>query len=187
MVTAKKSTSSAVKTAKTAKDAVVPAKHKAPRKISAPRKPAHAEAVSSAAEEKIPGAAFSKYHKALGRRKEATARVRLIPNGKGKIIVNGRPLDQYFTVEWSRQSILASLVAVGENGNYDITAKIEGGGITGQADALRHGIARALLIVNPDYRKTLRRAGFLTRDPRAQERKKPGLKRARKRAQWAKR
>jgi small subunit ribosomal protein S9 len=128
-----------------------------------------------------------KYHKALGRRKEATARVRLIPGGKGNIIVNGKDFDKYFTVEWHRQSILAPLIAVGENGNYDISVKVEGGGVSGQATSVQHGISRCLLIVNPDYRKTLRRAGYLTRDPRAKERKKPGLKRARKRGQWAKR
>jgi small subunit ribosomal protein S9 len=131
--------------------------------------------------------ANQKYHKALGRRKEATARVRLIPSGSGKIVVNGKPLEQFFTVEWDRQSILAPLIAVGANTDYDVSAKIEGGGVTGQAIALRHGIARCLLLVNEDFRKTLRRAGYLTRDPRAKERKKPGLKRARKAAQWAKR
>jgi small subunit ribosomal protein S9 len=133
------------------------------------------------------GGADVKYHKALGRRKEATARVRLIPGGSGKITVNGKPIEQFFTVEWNRQSILSPLVAVGANTDYDVSALIEGGGVAGQAIALRHGIARCLLIVNPDYRKTLRRAGYLTRDPRAKERKKPGLKRARKAAQWAKR
>jgi Ribosomal protein S9 len=127
------------------------------------------------------------YHKALGRRKEATARVRLIPNGSGKITVNGKSLEEFFTVEWNRQSIIAPLVSVGANADYDVSAKIEGGGVSGQAIALQHGIARCLLLVNPDLRKTLRRAGYLTRDPRAKERKKPGLKRARKAGQWAKR
>ncbi len=129
----------------------------------------------------------SKYHKGLGRRKEATAKVRLIPGGSGKVIVNNKPMEQYFTVEWHRQSIMSPLVAVGANADYDVSARIEGGGVAGQAIALRHGIARCLLLVNPDFRKTLRRAGYLTRDPRAKERKKPGLKRARKRGQWAKR
>jgi len=127
------------------------------------------------------------YHKALGRRKEATARVRLIPGGSGKITVNGKTLEAFFTVEWNRQSILAPLVSVGANTDYDVSAKVEGGGVAGQAIAVRHGIARCLLLVNEDFRKTLRRAGYLTRDPRAKERKKPGLKRARKAAQWAKR
>jgi small subunit ribosomal protein S9 len=128
-----------------------------------------------------------KYHKALGRRKEATARVRLIPGGSGNIIVNGKKIEDFFTVEWHRLQIMQPLVAVGANVDYDVSAKIEGGGVAGQAIALRHGIARCLLLVNEDFRKTLRRAGYLTRDPRAKERKKPGLKRARKRGQWAKR
>ena len=101
---------------------------------------------------------------------------------------NGVPeLAQVITVEWNRQSILAPLVSVGANTDYDVSAKVEGGGVAGQAIAVRHGIARCLLLVNEDFRKTLRRAGYLTRDPRAKERKKPGLKRARKAAQWAKR
>ena len=149
--------------------------------------PAHKTLVIGGATEKHVSSHVEKYHKALGRRKEATARVRLIPNGSGKIVVNGKPLEQFFTVEWNRQSILSPLVSVGANTDYDVSAKIEGGGVAGQAIALRHGIARCLLLVNPDFRKTLRRAGYLTRDPRAKERKKPGLKRARKAAQWAKR
>jgi small subunit ribosomal protein S9 len=167
----------------TAKKTVAPKKHvakPAARKTAVKHVAAQTEPVKAVA-------ASGDFHKALGRRKEATARVRLIPGGKGKIIVNGRPFEQYFSVEWHRQSILAPLLAVGENGSYDVSAKIEGGGISGQATSLQHGIARALLLVNPDYRKTLRRAGYLTRDPRAKERKKPGLKRARKRGQWAKR
>ncbi len=169
-----------------------PAKAAAPRAPRAAKAPAKkavkaAHAETAAAEAKAPAAALSgNFHKALGRRKEATARVRLMP-GSGKITVNGRPFENFFTVEWHRQAIMAPLVAVGENGNVDISVKVEGGGVAGQADAVRHGVARALLMVNPDYRKTLRRAGHLTRDPRAKERKKPGLKRARKRPQWAKR
>jgi small subunit ribosomal protein S9 len=160
---------------------------KAVRKPAA--KKAAVKAVEAEVKEKAPAkaASSSDFHKALGRRKEATARVRLIPGGKGVITVNGREFAKYFPVEWQRQSILAPLVAVGENDSYDVSAKIEGGGLNGQATALQHGIARTLLLVNPDYRKTLRRAGYLTRDPRAKERKKPGLKRARKRGQWAKR
>lgn len=146
---------------------------------------AEAKAEATPVVVKVGGA--SQTHKVLGRRKEATARVWLITNGTGKITVNGKAFEQYFTVEWHRQTILAPLIAVGENGVNDISVKVEGGGVSGQADAVRHGVARALLLVNPDYRKTLRRAGHLTRDPRAKERKKPGLKRARKRGQWAKR
>jgi small subunit ribosomal protein S9 len=189
MVTEKKTTTPHVKAEKP----------KAPRKVAVSAKGGSAsggkkavkadETAAVEVKEKahVVHADATKYHKALGRRKEATARVRLIPGGKGNIIVNGKEFDKYFTVEWHRQSILAPLVAVGENDSYDVSAKIEGGGVAGQAIALQHGVARCLLLVNPDYRKTLRRAGYLTRDPRAKERKKPGLKRARKRGQWAKR
>jgi small subunit ribosomal protein S9 len=135
----------------------------------------------------MPTMATGDFIRTLGRRKESTARVRLIPGGKGTIVVNGRAFENYFPIEWDRQSILSPLVAVGKNADYDVSVKVEGGGIHGQATAVRHGIARALLIVNPDFRKTLRRAGYLTRDPRAKERKKPGLKRARRAPQWQKR
>ena len=173
----------------------VVAKPKAVRKPAAKKtavvkhdEPAVAAPKEAVAHKKLViGGAAPEYHKALGRRKEATARVRLIPGGSGKITVNGKPIEAFFTVEWNRQSILAPLIAVGANADYDVSALIEGGGVAGQAIALRHGIARCLLLVNEDFRKTLRRAGFLTRDPRAKERKKPGLKRARKRGQWAKR
>jgi len=171
-----------------------PAAHKAVRKPAVKKVVAvkHDEAAVAVAKEApahktLVIGGTKEYHKALGRRKEATARVRLIPNGSGKIVVNGKPLEQFFTVEWNRQSILSPLIAVGANTDYDVSAKVEGGGVAGQAIAVRHGIARCLLLVNEDFRKTLRRAGYLTRDPRAKERKKPGLKRARKAAQWAKR
>jgi len=153
--------------------------------------PKHEETAVVAAKEvvahKTIGAGAVEYHKALGRRKEATARVRLIPGGSGKVVINGKPMDQYFTVEWHRLQVMQPLVAMGANTDYDVSVKVEGGGVAGQAIAVRHGIARCLLLVNEDFRKTLRRAGYLTRDPRAKERKKPGLKRARKRGQWAKR
>ncbi len=161
-----------------AKKAVAHVKHEEAAVAVAKDAPVHKTLVIGATPE---------YHKALGRRKEATARVRLIPGGSGKIVVNGKPIEQFFTVEWNRQSIISPLIAVGANTDYDVSAKVEGGGVAGQAIAVRHGIARCLLLVNEDFRKTLRRAGYLTRDPRAKERKKPGLKRARKRGQWAKR
>ena len=128
-----------------------------------------------------------KYIAALGRRKEATARVRLIPNGSGIITINAKKLTEYFPAEWQQLNIKAPLAAVGALETYDISVKVEGGGFMGQAESVRHGIARALLIIDENYRKTLRRAGFLTRDPRAKERKKPGLKRARRAPQWKKR
>jgi len=128
------------------------------------------------------------YYYGMGRRKTAVARVRLFPNGDGTVIVNGRSAQVYFG---PRESINATLVAplrlleIAEQ--YNMTVRVVGGGTSGQAGAIRHGVARALLRVNPDWKPALRKAGFLTRDPRMKERKKPGLKRARKAPQYTKR
>lgn len=124
--------------------------------------------------------------RALGRRKSASARVR-IDRGTGKIIVNGKPLNEYFRHFIDQESIIAALKAVGKEKDLDISAKVQGGGIKGQAVAVRHGIARALVIWNEDLKKALKTIGFLTRDPRVKERKKPGLKKARRAPQWSKR
>lgn len=127
------------------------------------------------------------YYEGIGRRKESTARVRLM-SGSGQFMVNQKPLDQYFTRLGDVQTILAPLEAAGENRDQlDITVVVEGGGVTGQTEAIKMGIARALLLLNPDLRATLRKGGFLTRDPRVKERKKPGLKRARKAPTYTKR
>jgi small subunit ribosomal protein S9 len=127
------------------------------------------------------------YYEGIGRRKESTARVRLM-NGTGQFIVNQKPLDQYFTRLGDVQSILLPLEAVGENREkFDITVVVAGGGVTGQTEAIQMGVARALLLLNPDSRSALRKGGFLTRDPRVKERKKPGLKRARKAPTYTKR
>lgn len=128
------------------------------------------------------------YYYGMGRRKTAVARVRLFPNGDGTIIVNGRNAQTYFG---PRESINAALIAplrlleIAEQ--YNMTVRVVGGGTSGQAGAIRHGVARALLRVNPDWKSALRKAGYLTRDPRMKERKKPGLKRARKAPQYTKR
>jgi small subunit ribosomal protein S9 len=128
------------------------------------------------------------YYYGMGRRKTAVARVRLFPNGDGSIVVNGRSAQAYFG---PRDSISATLVAplrlleIAEQ--YTMTVRVVGGGTSGQAGAIRHGVARALLRVNPEWKSTLRKAGYLTRDPRMKERKKPGLKRARKAPQYTKR
>ena len=127
------------------------------------------------------------YYEGLGRRKAATARVRLYPSGDGSILVNNRPVDEYFGREWDLKHLHEPLVVTDNTGRFDVGVHVKGGGITGQAGAIRLGIARALLKVDPEYRPTLRRLGFLTRDPRAKERKKPGLKRARKAPQYTKR
>lgn len=123
---------------------------------------------------------------ATGRRKEASARVILRP-GSGQVLVNGRPLDQYFPGAWRRYRVLEPLKVANADGRFDVHANVRGGGISGQADAVRHGIARALLAVDPSLRPVLRQHGLLTRDPRAKERKKYGRKRARRGFQYSKR
>lgn len=127
------------------------------------------------------------YYEGIGRRKTATARVRIYPEGQGRIIVNDKPAEQYFPRIGDMDRILKPLKVTGGEGHYDITVLVKGGGITGQADAVSHGLARALLKYNPDFRPLLRKAGLLTRDAREKERKKPGLKRARKAPQYTKR
>lgn len=128
----------------------------------------------------------ARYFYGTGRRKTAVARVRLYP-GPGEIVVNGKPLEEYFPRQRDRDTILAPLRAASMGDRYNVMAMVEGGGIGGQADAIRHGIARALLAADPQLRPMLRQGGFLTRDPRVKERKKPGLKRARKAPQYTKR
>jgi small subunit ribosomal protein S9 len=121
-----------------------------------------------------------------GRRKEAIARVRILP-GTGKWQVNNRPLAEYFPNKVHQQLISEPFVTLGAEDQFDVVASITGGGVTGQAGALRLGIARALTLVDPENRQTLKRAGFLTRDARVKERKKYGLKKARKAPQYSKR
>lgn len=127
------------------------------------------------------------YFEGIGRRKESTARVRLM-SGSGRFIVNGKTLENYFTRLGDPQTIVAPLSIAGENrAQLDITVIVKGGGVTGQTDAVTLGVARALAKMNVDYRSVMRKAGFLTRDPRIKERKKPGLKRARKAPTYTKR
>ena len=121
-----------------------------------------------------------------GRRKSATARVRLVP-GSGKITVNGRPFVEYVTSAAVRLDVLQPLTLTATENSYDVIVNVAGGGITGQAGAIRHGISRALLEVNADFRSVLKKAGMLTRDPRCKERKKYGLKGARRSPQFSKR
>ncbi len=123
---------------------------------------------------------------ATGRRKHAVARVRLRP-GSGTVVVNGRPLDDYFPSKTHRTILTAPLRMTATAEAYDVDATMDGGGTSGQAGALRLGIARALVEADPDLRITLKRAGFLTRDARAKESKKYGLKKARKAPQYSKR
>jgi small subunit ribosomal protein S9 len=128
----------------------------------------------------------SRYYYGTGRRKCAVAQVRLYA-GEGNIVINGKPMAEYFPLEDLRTRVAAPLKATGMEDSFTVTVKVGGGGITGQADAVRHGIARALLEHDPELKPPLRKGGFLTRDPRVKERKKPGLKRARKAPQYTKR
>ena len=122
-----------------------------------------------------------------GRRKSSVARVHLIPGGTGVITINGRSIDDYFGLETLKLIVRQPLVTTGTTDKVDIEATVSGGGVTGQAGAIRHGISRALLLVNEDFRAPLKAAGFLTRDPRMKERKKYGLKAARRAPQFSKR
>ena len=127
------------------------------------------------------------YQYGTGRRKSSVARVRLYQGGTGSIIINGRDIDDYFGLDTLKLIVRQPLVATKTLGTVDIVCTVAGGGVSGQAGAIRHGIARALLQVNPEFRATLKAAGFLTRDPRMKERKKYGLKAARRAPQFSKR
>ncbi len=121
-----------------------------------------------------------------GRRKKSIARVRLLPGG-GNITINKRDIDDYFGLETLKMIVRAPLVLTGATGKYDVLVNVYGGGTTGQAGAIRHGISRALLIAEPELRAVLKKAGYLTRDPRMKERKKYGLHAARRAPQFSKR
>ncbi len=126
------------------------------------------------------------YYEGVGRRKTASARVRLYP-GEGNIVVNDKPMGEYFSREGDVLHLLEPLKVTGTAGTFNVSVKVQGGGISGQSGAVRQGIARALLRADPNLRPVLRKGGFLTRDARMKERKKPGLKRARKAPQYTKR
>ena len=121
-----------------------------------------------------------------GRRKKSVARVRLVP-GEGKVIVNKREIENYFGLETTRVIVNQPLVLTGTKDKFDVLVNVNGGGLTGQAGAIRHGISRALLKADESLRSELKKAGFLTRDPRMKERKKYGLKKARRAPQFSKR
>nr|WP_296154577.1 30S ribosomal protein S9 [uncultured Peptoniphilus sp.] len=129
---------------------------------------------------------MAEQYRATGRRKTSVAQVRLLP-GSGKFLVNGRELDDFFGYETLRTVAKEPLAITETEGEYDVLVKVNGGGYTGQAGAIRMGLARALQDMNPDFRPILKKAGFLTRDPRMKERKKYGLKKARKSPQFSKR
>jgi len=127
------------------------------------------------------------YLYAVGRRKTSIAQVRVYKKGKGDFTINGKEVKKFFGTLELQEKVLSALKTVGQADKLDVTVKVVGGGITGQAEAIRHGVSRALIQLNPNFRKPLKKAGYLTRDARAKERKKPGLKRARKAPQWQKR
>ena len=122
-----------------------------------------------------------------GRRKKAVARVRLIPGGNGTIIINGRGIDDYCALETVKFVIRQPLVLTDKLSSYDVFVNVRGGGYTGRAGAIRHGVARALIVAEPELRSAVKKEGFLTRDPRMKERKKYGLKKARRAPQFSKR
>ena len=128
-----------------------------------------------------------RYFEAVGRRKTAVARVRLFTQGEKVILINEKLYKDYFPISENQKVVIAPLEKMKVVDRFRVLVKVRGGGINAQAEAVRHGIARALLKFNPDFRKKLKRAGFLTRDPRKRERKKFGLKRARRAPQWRKR
>ena len=128
-----------------------------------------------------------KYFYGTGRRKSSVARVRVYENGTGMITINGREIDNYFGLETLKLIVRQPLATTDLLGKVDVVVTVCGGGVTGQAGAIRHGISRALLVANAEYRPSLKAAGFLTRDPRMKERKKYGLKAARRAPQFSKR
>lgn len=127
------------------------------------------------------------YQYGTGRRKSSVARVRVYEGGTGSILINGRDIDDYFGLETLKLLVRQPMVATDTLGKIDVICTVTGGGVTGQAGAIRHGVARALLKVNAEYRAPLKAAGLLTRDPRMKERKKYGLKAARRAPQFSKR
>jgi small subunit ribosomal protein S9 len=170
------------------KHAPTKAEGKTPAKKAAAPKKAVAKKVEGEAPEV--NAELSKggsFIPAVGRRKTAIARVRLIKNGKGTITINGRKFDDYFNTYEQRGIVKSALETIGQADAVDVSVKVQGGGLVGQAEAVRHGISRALLELNPTFRKSLKKLGYLTRDARKKERKKPGLKKARRSPQWSKR
>jgi len=128
-----------------------------------------------------------RYVEGVGKRKTAVARVRIVPNKEALFIVNGRPIDKYFPDRFLVSRAYEPLKSVKRSGEFNVSVKVSGGGVQSQADAVRHGLARAIVKMDLELRKPMKKLGYLRRDPRMKERKKPGLKRARRAPQWAKR
>jgi small subunit ribosomal protein S9 len=167
------------------------AKKKSPARLKQPSpkriSKAKTKKVKQKKEVKKPAVKPARYFEAVGRRKTAVARVRLLTQGDKTFLVNKKPLEVYFPISELRQTVTAPLEKMKYLDKFKISAIVRGGGLQAQAQALSHGIARALVLSNPDFRKRLKKAGYLTRDPRMRERKKFGLKRARRAPQWSKR
>lgn len=173
---------------KSAKKTIVRAKSPVKRAARPAAKPAHVKAAATITRSVAkPRAMSGGFVAAVGRRKEAVARVRLQKQGTGVITVNGRPLEQYFPTMDFRLPVLQPLQLAGLEKEFDVSVKVVGGGKVGQSEAIRLGIARALVEYDENYRKQMRPAGFLTRDARVKERKKYGLKKARRAPQFSKR
>ncbi|RLC35161.1 MAG: 30S ribosomal protein S9 [Candidatus Nealsonbacteria bacterium] len=153
----------------------------ASKKKPAPKKKKTAKAKAT------PGPKKTRYLEAVGRRKTAIARVRLTAGGEKEFLVNGKPLEKYFPYLEMQQKVLSPLEKTNYLDKFKVSVKVKGGGLNAQSEAIRHGISRAIVIFDPEFRKILKKAGFLTRDPRMRERKKFGLKRARRAPQWQKR
>ena len=153
------------------------------------KKPKKIKVEKAVLKEKIEKTKISqeKYFEAVGRRKTAVARIRLFTRGEKTLLINEKPFNIYFPTLELQQIAQSSLKKMKSLDRFRVSIIVKGGGLHAQAEAIRHGIARALILFNPDYRKRLRRVGFLTRDPRMRERKKFGLKRARRAPQWQKR
>jgi len=138
-------------------------------------------------EEKIEKLKPEKYLEAVGRRKTSVARIRLFSRGEKEFLINQKPIEKYFPTPYLQKTAKDSLAIMNCLDKFRVLTIVKGGGLQSQAEAIRHGIARVLVLSNPDFRKRLKKAGFLKRDPRMRERKKFGLKRARRAPQWAKR
>jgi len=183
----KKKTSKKTPAKKAAKAKKTTAKKTTVKKSAA--KPA-AKAVKELKEKKVVKStkpSGKNYLQTIGRRKRSIAQVRLYKSGKGEIIVNEKPYIEYFPILDLQKTVKEPLVAAGQTDKVDLSVKVQGGGTRGQAEATRLGIARALIELNPTVKGNLKKNGFLTRDPRKKERKKPGLKGARRAPQWSKR
>lgn len=157
-----------------------------PKKSTKKKKPKKTKISTKTSKKKGKGSRKGRYFYAVGRRKRAVAQVKLVV-GAGKIKINGRDYKDYFSTYFLRKIVHDAPICIGRPEGFDLEIKVEGGGLRGQAEAVRHGITRALVLFEPNFRKKLKKAGFLMRDPRKKERKKYGLKGARRAPQWSKR